>query len=288
MLIAAGVSSERAAGAIDSLRKSGEIASRGALLELTGDGIRALLDAQAEIAATLDPDAPSPFRKDCPSIPWLTSIRTVWVEALSINYSVAPDALRAVIPSPLEPEIHKGRAWVQVLVSSLRDLRPEGVPSLFGVCFYQASYRAAVRYPSADGSWRRGGYFIRSETNHPVMRSVGNALAEFKFHDFGAAEMTMLRDGDRLTLGVDPEPPAWGGRLFGMFDTGASLDRPSGSMWSSLEELHEPLVECYDALGVDRQGGYLYILTIDRDPWRARWSHPTSFYCEYFETGELG
>jgi hypothetical protein len=120
------------------------------------------------------------------------------------------------------------------------------------------------------------------------MRSVGNALAEFKFHDFGAAEMTMLRDGDRLTLGIDPEPPASGGRLFGMFDTRESLDRPSGSMWSSLEELHEPLVECYDALGVDRQGGYLYILTIDRDPWRAHWSHPTSLYCEYFETGDLG
>ncbi len=286
--MAAGVTLEDATRAIDSLRRHGEIARGGALLELTSAGIRALLDAQAEIAETLDPSSPSPFREDCPSIPWLTSVRTVWVEALSINYSVAPDALRALLPPPLEPEIHKERAWIQILVSSLRDLRPMGVPSLFGVCFYQASYRVAVRYPSADGSWRRGGYFIRSETNHPVMRSIGNALAEFKFHDFGAAAMTMLREGDRLTLGIDPEPAAPGGRLFGIFDTGAGLDRPAGSLWSSIEELHEPLVECYDALGVDRQGGYLYVLTIDRDPWRARWSHPTSLYCEYFETGELG
>ena len=68
-------------------------------------------------------------------------------------------------------------------------------PALFGTCFYQASYRAAVRYRDGEGSWRRGGYFVRSETNHPVMRAVGNALAEFKFHDFGAADMVMLRDG---------------------------------------------------------------------------------------------
>lgn len=277
-----------AAAAIDSLFQRGEIATRGKLLELTTAGIRALLDAQTEIASAIEPSPPSPSREDCPSIPWLTAVQTVWVEALSINYAVAPEALAALLPSPLEPEIHKGHAWIQILVSSLRDMRPSGVPSLFGVCFYQASYRAAVRYSSADGSPRRGGYFVRSETNHPVMRTVGNALAEFKFHDFGAADMMMLRDGDRLTVGIDPEPSASGGRLFGVFDTGPAHERPHDSSWASLEELHEPLVECYDALGVDRPRGYLYILSIDRDPWRARWSRPESLYSEYMETGPLG
>jgi uncharacterized protein YqjF (DUF2071 family) len=287
-LHAAGVSAIDAADAIDRLARRGEVAARGSLLELTSAGICSLLAAQADIAAALDPSPPSPSSEDCPSIPWLTSVQTVWVEALSLNYSVAPEALAAILPPPLEPEIHRGCAWVQLLVSSLRDMRPRGVPSLFGVCFYQASYRAAVRYPSAEGSERRGGYFVRSETNHPVMRAIGNALAEFKFHDFGAAEMTMLRDGERLTVGIDPEPPASGGRFFGVFDTGPSLERPPDTAWSSLEELREPLVECYDALGVDRESGYLYILTIDRDPWHARWSRPESIYSEYMETGPLG
>ncbi len=285
-LVAAGIATADAAHAIASLQRRGEIAPSGPLLALTDAGIRALLDAQAEIAATME--APSASWEDCPSIPWLTSVHTLWVEALSINYAVEPDALEALLPPPLEPEIHKGTAWIQILVSSLRDLRPRGVPSLFGVCFYQASYRAAVRYEGADRSVRRGGFFVRSETNHPVMRAIGNALAEFKFHDFGAAEMTMLREGERLTLGVDPEPSASGGRLFGVFDTRPGLDRPPGSAWSSLEELHEPLVECYDALGVDRERGYLYILTVDRDPWKARWSHPVTLYSEVFEGGSFG
>jgi uncharacterized protein YqjF (DUF2071 family) len=285
-LLAAGVVRRDAAASADRLKRRGEIAPRGRLLELTSAGIRALLDAQADIAAAVDP--PSPSHEDCPSIPWLTAVHTVWVEAVSLNYAVAPQALAAILPSPLEPEIHRGHAWIQVLVSSLRDMRPMGVPSLFGVCFYQASYRAAVCYSSADGSRRRGGYFVRSETNHPVMRAIGNALAEFKFHDFGAAEMTMLRDGDRLTVGIDPESSTSGGKLVGVFDTRPALERPPASAWSSLEELHEPLIECYDALGVDPESGYLYILSIDRDPWRARWSKPESLYCEFMETGPLG
>jgi uncharacterized protein YqjF (DUF2071 family) len=287
-LIAAGIAASDAGRALEMLEERGAVARRGPRLELTPAGIRELLEAQAAIAAALDPTAGSPSQEDCPSIPWLTAVQTCWVEAVSLNYAVEPRALQALLPSPLEPEIHQGSAWVQVLMSSLRDLRPHGLPALFGVCFYQASYRAAVRYRSAEGEWRRGGFFVRSETNHPVMRAVGNALAEFKFHDFGAAEMVMVREGHRLTVGVDPEPAFTGGRLVGVLDTRPLEGPPTGSAWSSLAELHEPLVECYDALGVDREGGYLYILTIDRDPWNARWARPEEIYCEYFEAGPLG
>lgn len=150
------------------------------------------------------------------------------------------------------------------------------------------SYRAAVQYDSADGSRRRGGFFIRSETNHPVMRAIGNALAEFKFHDFGSSEIVMLRQGERLTVGVDPEPAFPGGRVVAMMDTTPSTEPPPDSIWASLDELHDPLVECYDALGVDREGGYLYILTIDRDPWNPRFVRPEHLYCEYFDSGSLG
>ena len=63
---------------------------------------------------------------------------------------------------------------------------------------------------------------------------------------------------------------------------------PKGSAWSSIDDLHEPLVECYDAFGVDEESGYVYILTIDRDPWHAVFVEPTELYCEYFDSGPLG
>jgi hypothetical protein len=171
-------------------------------------------------------------------------------------------------------------------MSSLRDMRPQGLGSIFGVNFYQVSYRAAVRYHSLEGQWRRGGYFIRSETNHAVMRAIGNTLAEFKFHDFGAAEMLMVRDGDLLTVGVDAEVP--GGKLVATVDTRPVGGPPRSSVWTSLEHLQQPLVECYDAYGVDSVDGWLYTLTIDRDPWNARFVQARELYCEYMETGALG
>jgi uncharacterized protein YqjF (DUF2071 family) len=284
----AGVGAPDATRVLGALTETDRVRERESWLELTPQGILALLEIHAEIERALDTSPPLPEQEHCPSIPWLTAVQTCWIDALSINYRVAPEALAPLLPAPLEPEIHKGHGWVQVLVSSLRDMRPPGMPALFGTCFYQASYRAAVRYRDAGGEWRRGGYFVRSETNHPVMRAVGNALAEFKFHDFGAADMVMLRDGDRLTVGVDPEPGFPDGRLVSVVDTRPRDVPPAGSCWSSLAELQEPLVECYDALGVDAEEGHLYILTIDRDPWNARFVEPQNVYSEYFDTGPLG
>ena len=194
--------------------------------------------------------------------------------------------MRPLLPKPLEPELHKGVAWVQVLMSSLRDMRPRGTLSLFGVCFYQISYRAAVRFTARDGSVRRGSYFIRSDTNHELMRSVGNALREFKFHRFGRAKMLMARERSKLVLGVDCEPGHEGGRLVGVLDL-ETAPPPAGSRWASLEELQEPLVDCFDAFGVDSDAGWLYTLTIDRGPWNARFIRSEELYCEYFDTGPL-
>lgn len=287
-LAEAGVAATDASRVLEALIRSGEVSARASWLELTPPGILALLALHAEIEAALDPSPPLPEQEECPSVPWLTAVQTCWMDALSLNYRVDPEALAPLLPAPLQPEVHKGHGWVQVLVSSLRDMRPQGMPALFGTCFYQVSYRAAVTYRDPEGAPRRGGYFVRSETNHPVMRAVGNALAEFKFHDFGAADMVMLRDGDRLTVGVDPEPEFPSGKLVSVVDTRPRESPPPGSCWSSLEELHEPLVECYDALGVDAEEGHLYILTIDRDPWNARFVEPENIYSEYFDVGPLG
>jgi len=100
--------------------------------------------------------------------------------------------------------------------------------------------------------------------------------------------MVMLRDGDRLTVGIDPAPETPHGKVVAVFDTRPLDGPPAGSVWSGLDELDEPLVECYDALGVDREGGHLYILTIDRDPWNARFVAPQDLFVEYFESGPLG
>lgn len=248
-------------------------------------GHEALREAHLLLASSQDASPSPPGMEECPSVPWLTQVQTHWVEAVSLNYAVDAERLARLLPAPLVPEIHRGTAWVQVLMSSLRDMRPQGVSPLLGVCFYQVSYRASVRYRNARGEWRRGGYFVRSETNDPVMRRVGNTLDEFRFHEFGEAHMVMAREGELLTLAADPDSAFPGGRLVGVFDTRPQTRPPPGSVWTGLEDLHEPLVECYDAFGVS--GDFVYVLTIDREPWNARFCTPVELYCEYFEEGPL-
>lgn len=281
---AAGASGAHAA--FDALLGRGHLRRHGKVFRLAPSGIECLLELHAELERAVDPSAPGPGHENAQSIPWLTTVRTCWIDALSFNYAVPPEALAKLLPKPLEPEVHKGSAWIQVLVSSLRDLRPRGLPSLFGANFCQVSYRAAVRYRGADDRWRRGGFFTRSDTNDAMMRAVGNRLAEFRFHDFGAVTMTMLREGEKLIVGIEPERP--GGALVAVVPTPPLPGPPKGSAWSSLEDLHEPLVECYDAFGVDAASGHVYILTIDRDPWNPVFVRPTEVYSEYFDTGPLG
>jgi len=259
------------------------LAWSGGDLSLSPAGALALLDAWTEIEQALAINPPAADAESCPSVPWLTSIETEWIEALSFNYRAEPDWVAARLPAPLVPELTKGHAWVQILVSSLREMRPRGLPGPAGVSFYQISYRAATRYRGHDGLWRRGGYFLRSETNDPLMRAVGNRLAEFRFHEFGAADIVMLRDGDRLSVGVDALTA--GGKLIGVIDTRPLAAPPAGSVWDSLEELQEPLVDCNDAFGVDEEAGYLYTLSIERGPWRARFVEAQDLYCEYFADG---
>lgn len=286
-LAEAGLDAGVALGACELLLAAGEISVHGRVFELTPKGARALLDIHAQIERAMDPSPSTPGMEECPSIPWLTTVQTHWLDAVSFNYAVAPEALAALLPKPLEPEVYEGHAWVQVLVSRLRDMRPQGVPALFGVNFHQVSYRAAVRYRGFHGE-RRGGYFLRSETDNAVMRAVGNALVEFKFHDFEGARIVLERRGDTLTLEIDPSDPAsTTGRARASIDVRPLGHAPSTSVWKSRESLQHALVDCYDAFGVD-PSGWMYVLTIDRDPWRATFVNPKHVSVPWMDQGPLG
>lgn len=287
VLGAAGVAGEAALGACGALLASERIAARGGTFVLTPTGAHALLEIHAAIEQALDPSPTTDGMEVCPSVPWLTTVQTCWVDAVSINVAVEPDALQAILPAPLEAEVWRGSAWVQVLVSRLRDMRPQGTLALFGVNFHQVSYRAAVRYTSRSGHVRRGGYFVRSETDHLVMRAVGNALTEFRFHDFGLARIALRRERQRLSVDVQPDPRFPHGRIEATFDVSRDHGPPPGSVWRSLDDLREPLVECYDAFGVDPVHRWIYVLTVDRQPWDARFARVEHAQSEFFQRGPL-
>ncbi len=270
--------------AIVALTSSGKIREMRGCLEISDSGVAAFLAWHAAVTGLEDPWHDDPDFEICPSIPLLTAVQTEWIEAISLNYRVEPAALKSLLPAPLTPDLAQGTAWVQVLISSLRDMRPQGLGALFGTNFYQVSYRAAVTLKTRSEKAWRGGYFLRSETNDRIMRVVGNSLKEFKFHAFGHADMLLAREGTRLVASVESSSDP-GGDLVAIAEVVGSTEPPKGSVWSSLEELETPLVACYDAFAVD--GSDIYVLTIDREPWAPKFCRVESLFSQWMEKGPL-
>lgn len=271
-------------GAVKTLAADGKIRQERGRLEVTDAGVSTFLAWHAVVTGVEDPWHDHPDFETCPSVPFLTTVQTEWIEAISLNYRVDANALQTLLPAPLAPDIAHGTGWVQILMSSLRDMRPQGLGAVFGTNFYQVSYRAAVTLATSSGKSWRGGYFLRSETNDSIMRVIGNSLKEFKFHAFGHADMLLAREGARLVASIESRSDP-GGDLVAIATVDESTTPPIGSVWSSLAELETPLVACYDAFAVD--GKDIYVLTIDREPWAAKFCRVDQLFSQWIETGPL-
>lgn len=285
-LLTAGLTHAQSLAALEAALSHNGLALTRETFALSTTGARSLLEFHGELEHALDPSPSTPGMEDCPSLPWLTTVQTHWLDALSLNYAVDARALAALLPAPLEPELHRGTAWVQVLASRLQEMRPQGTPALFGVNFHQVSFRAAVQYRNTQGTLRRGGYFVRSETDHPVLRAVGNALTEFKFHAFGLSTIALERRDHLLTFRTSSRLNDPMSTIDAELDCSRGDAAPAHSCWSSIDDLYEPLVECYDAFGVD-PGRYVYVLTIDREPWKLRFAHPNRVAVRWMSEGPL-
>ncbi|HEV2375494.1 MAG TPA: DUF2071 domain-containing protein [Streptosporangiaceae bacterium] len=119
---------------------------------------------------------------------------TVFRRCLLANYAIAPDALAAVLPQPLVPDLAADSAWLSVVIADMARMRPAGIPASLGVSYRQVVYRAVVRC-GRD----RGVYFLRSDADSRFMNAGGNLLSFFRFH-YAPVTWTHDVDGDRVRV----------------------------------------------------------------------------------------
>lgn len=85
-----------------------------------------------------------------------------WNDLLFLHYSVAPDALRALVPQALTLDTYEQRAWVSITPFWLDQLRPHGAPSLPWVSrFSEVNVRTYVTYGGKPGV-----YFFSLDASH--------------------------------------------------------------------------------------------------------------------------
>lgn len=102
--------------------------------------------------------------------------------SLVLSYAYPVDALQHWIPDCLELDTFKDHwAFVAVAMVQTRQLRPKGFPKFIGNAFFLAGYRIFVRYLSESGRRLRGLYILRSETDKPRMRILGNLFTSYNY-----------------------------------------------------------------------------------------------------------
>jgi hypothetical protein len=243
---------------------------------LTLTGLEAFYATLGEIRDVLS------SRQPASSLPF--TLQTVWKEVLCFNYLVEPAVLRPLIPPVFDLVTFSGRAMVSVVAASLRSLRPQGFPEIAGRNFCHLTHRAVVRFVNRAGEERRGYHFTASLTNSDLLSRIGNSVTEFRFHRFQQGSITFLESGSKLVLGVEAGSPDH--HLVATVDLATAREEvPPGSAFGSREELDRELLDHREALGHAPGQRYVYVLGIERDPWRYRFVEPFELYLAYFQEG---
>ena len=238
------------------------------------------------IQSQLSPDDPAyvrRFRREAPSLPF--DADTVWAEAVCVNFRVDPLVLRPMIPTVFELDLFEETAFISLTVSRLKDFGVGWVPRALRMNFYQSTYRAHVTYTDFRGRIMKGCYFVRSETNSPLMSMTANMLPEFRAHRCSTFPMLMARRGAHWVLTVDSgEDPA--GKVVLVLDTDRELaTMPEGSIFRSKQAAYDFIVDFEDAFAYEADTGEVFILRIDRGEWDIKVIEPVDHYFGYFTNG---
>lgn len=83
-----------------------------------------------------------------------------WLDLVMVNYQVAPDALRPLVPAGTELDNWNGMTFVSLVGFMFREARVFGMRIPFHSTFEEVNLRFYVRRKDSDG-WRRGVVFVK-------------------------------------------------------------------------------------------------------------------------------
>jgi len=183
------------------------------------------------------------------------TIDRCWLVAFRAN----PDKVRQVLPEPLEPVIHGGFAYLGIVVSHLKSMRPSPLPAWTGMSYWHAAYRIYARLTPPGRLPIEGLWFIRSDADSALMTSAGNLLTDFRFHQ---SHISAENEGDLTILSVtSKEAP-----LKAVLGGPALLS--DGSPFQSIWDAAKTLEYAPAGLSVSGDDGLVMRITRDNDRWR--------------------
>jgi hypothetical protein len=187
------------------------------------------------------------------------------------------DAL-ALLPRELTTVTYKDKAFWNIVVSELSEMRPAGFPRFVGVHYWHAAYRIYVKAtPKNSDEKIEGLYFLRSDCDSRFMKISGNWLTDFNFHHSG---ISAIKNESGHLIQIDsPDAPA---KV--VIDESAPAKLPETSPFSSLQEAKEFLKYKPQGISVEAPGLLNVVrITRDEEAWRSRLVRVSEADFRFFE-----
>jgi uncharacterized protein YqjF (DUF2071 family) len=183
-----------------------------------------------------------------------TDYRTVAL----LNYAIAPDALRRLVPAELDLDISHDHGFVTVVCADMVRMRPSPLPHLLGITYDQVVYRVPVRYQGEPGL-----FFLGSDAGQQLMVAAGAAFSMFGVR----LSKTKITDaGDRVTIDVFGRTPGVDFHAYLKVQPDAQ-SLPDASLFVSKSEAQSFLVDRFVAFVPSVDGRPMRRVRVRRGTW---------------------
>lgn len=108
-------------------------------------------------------------------------INAYFRHSLVLTYAYPRELLAPLLAPGLELDVYGDYGFLAIAMVQTEDLRPAGVPRMFGRNFFLTGYRIFARYRTLNGKTLRGLRILRSDTNRRGMRFLGNLLTHYHY-----------------------------------------------------------------------------------------------------------
>lgn len=99
-----------------------------------------------------------------------------------VNFRTSPGVVQRVLPSPFRPKLQGDHALVGICLIRLEQIRPAGLPRIFGLSSENAAHRIAVEWNGANGELREGVYIPRRDSESWFNRLAGGRVFPGRHH----------------------------------------------------------------------------------------------------------
>jgi len=110
------------------------------------------------------------------------AVKAFFENSTVLTFSAPAAELEKFLPPRLELDTLNGEVgFIAAALVKTKNLRPAGMPAIFGRDFFLVGFRIFVRYTTTEGKKLRGLYILKSETNKKFMEILGNTFTRYHY-----------------------------------------------------------------------------------------------------------